>query len=260
MAMATKLRSKSNCSVNRGTIYRHLLNGEDAMRLMISAIFLTVTVLALPANAAQEQSVRPNVNQTYKNPDLDTETLHENFSSENRETYANRFEVVRAIGLKPGMEIADIGAGTGIYEPRFSEEVGAEGKVYAVDIAKPLLEFIEKNMKEQGITNVTTVLGDDRSTNLPANSVDIVFTSDVYHHFEYPQTILADIRRALRDGGQFIVVDYDRIPSVTPPRMLEHVRTDKATVRAEVTKAGFRSAEEVKISGFEHSFFLRFRK
>ena len=96
--------------------------------------------------------------------------------------------------------------------------------------------------------------------NLPPNSVDVVFTSDVYHHFEYPQVILADIRRVLKDGGQFIVVDYDHVPGVTTPSMLQHVRTDKKTVIAEVTAAGFKPPEEVTISGFKSSFFLRFRK
>ncbi len=213
-----------------------------------------------PAIAAEPQSVRPGINEAYLNPNIDPEAQNKGFTSENRETFANRMEVAAAVGLKPGMAIADVGAGTGIYEPIFAKSVGVAGKVYAVDISKPLLAFIDKSMKEAGITNVTTVLGTDKAINLPPNSVDVVFTSDVYHHFEYPDAILADIRRALKDGGQFIVVDYDHIPGVTAPSMLQHVRTDKKTVIAEVTKAGFQPPEDVKISGFKSSFFLRFRK
>ncbi len=227
---------------------------------MRSLLFAVTMALAAPVYAAEPQSVRPGINDTYLSPDINPDAQNKGFTSENRETFANRSEVAAAVGLKPGMAIADVGAGTGIYEPVFSKAVGPAGKVYAVDISKPLLAFIEKAMKEAGIANVTTVVGGDKTINLPPNSVDVVFTSDVYHHFEYPEAILADIRRALKDGGQFIVVDYDHVPGVTAPSMLRHVRTDKKTVIAEVAKAGFQPPEEVKISGFKSSFFLRFRK
>ncbi|MGE4062120.1 MAG: class I SAM-dependent methyltransferase [Rhodospirillaceae bacterium] len=227
------------------------------MRFLVLVFALS---LASAAFAAETQSVKPGINDTYLNPSLDAAAQNKGFTSENRETFANRMEIAAAIGLKAGMSIADVGAGTGIYAPVFSKAVGPSGKVYAVDISRPLLAFIEKSMKEAGITNVTIVLGADKSIHLPPNSVDVVFTSDVYHHFEYPQAILADIRRALRHGGQFIVVDYDRIAGVTPPSRLEHVRTDKQTVIAEVTQAGFQPPEEVNISGLKESFFLRFRK
>jgi len=222
--------------------------------------FLLAISLVPAAFAAETQSVRPGINDTYLSPNLDAEAQNKGFTSENRETFANRMEIAAAVGLKPGMTVADVGAGTGIYEPVFARAVGASGKVYAVDISKPLLAFIEKSMKEAGIANVTTVLGSDKAINLPPNSVDVVFTSDVYHHFEYPQAILSDIRRALKEGGQFIVVDYDHIPGVTAPSRLQHVRTDKKTVIAEVTQAGFKPPEDVKISGLKESFFLRFRK
>lgn len=227
---------------------------------MRALLFVLSISFAPFAFAADTQSVRPGINDTYLSPDINPEAQNKSFTSENRESFANRMEIAAAIGLKPGMTIADVGAGTGIYAPVFSKAVGPSGKVFAVDISKPLLAFIEKSMKEAGITNVTTVVGSDKSINLPPNSVDVVFTSDVYHHFEYPQAVLADIRRALKDGGQFIVVDYDHVPGVTPPAMLQHVRTDKKTVIAEVTQAGFAPPEEVKISGFTSSFFLRFRK
>lgn len=224
-------------------------------------LFLAFAIVLAPgADAAETQSVKPGINDAYLNPALDAEAQNRGFTSENRETFASRMEIAAAIGLKPGMSIADVGAGTGIYEPIFSKAVGPAGKVYAVDISKPLLAFIEKSMRQQGINNVTIVVGSDTATNLPANSVDVVFTSDVYHHFEYPQAVLADIRRVLKDGGQFIVVDYDRIPGVTPPARLEHVRTDKKTVTAEVTQAGFKTPEDVAIPGLTTSFFLRFRK
>ena len=227
------------------------------MRFLLFALTISLAPLAF---AAQTQSVRPGINDTYLNPNLDAEAQNKGFTSENRETFASRMEIAAAIGLAPGMAVADVGAGTGIYVPIFSKAVGPAGKVHAVDISKPLLAFIERSMKEAGIVNIATVLGTDTSINLPPGSVDVVFTSDVYHHFEFPQAILADIRRTLKDGGQFIVVDYDNVPGVTPPSRQQHVRTDKKTVIAEVTQAGFKPPEEVAISRLKDSFFLRFRK
>jgi ubiquinone/menaquinone biosynthesis C-methylase UbiE len=212
------------------------------------------------ASAAEEQSVRPGVNNEYKNPALDVDRWNKSFQGESREVFLAREEVVAVLGIKPGMTVADVGAGTGIYARLFSQAVGANGKVYAVDIAQPFLDVIKTFAAEENITNIETVLGTDRDTNLPANSVDIIFTSDVYHHFEFPQTMLANIRSVLKDGGQFIIVDYHRIPGVTRPSRLEHVRAGKEVVLEEVKAAGFRLVEEIEIKGFKENYMLRFAK
>ncbi len=184
----------------------------------------------------------------------------ERFEGESREVFAARYEVLDAVGLEPGDRIADLGAGTGLYTKLFAEAVGPDGAVYAVDIAQPFLDFIAENAAADGLGNVTTVLGADRSTNLPDGAVDVVFTSDVYHHFEYPLTMNADIARSLAEGGEYIVVDFERIPGVSPQFAIEHVRAGKETVIEEVTSSGFALVEDVEIDGFEETYFLRFRK
>jgi predicted methyltransferase len=88
--------------------------------------------------------------------------------------------------------------------------------------------------------------------------VDVVFTCDVYHHFEYPQVILRAIREALKPGGSFIVVDFERIPGVSSERILKHVRAGKETVIKEVEAEGFRMVEEKKL--MQQNYFVRFEK
>ena len=87
----------------------------------------------------------------------------------------------------------------------------------------------------------------------------MVFTCDTYHHFEYPAATLASIRRALKPGGSFVVVDFERIPGKTRQWLLDHVRCGKEQVVREVTGAGFTLEEEVP-QGFAENYFLRFRR
>ena len=88
-----------------------------------------------------------------------------------------------ACELRAGLDVADVGAGTGLFTRLFAPQV-APGKVYAVDIAKKFIEHIEKTCREQNLTNVTGIVCSDDSTGLAADSVDLVFICDTYHHFE----------------------------------------------------------------------------
>ena len=108
-------------------------------------------------------------------------------------------------------------------------------------------------------TQVEVVQCTERDVSLPVDSTDVVFTCDTYHHFEYPKATLASIHRALHKGGEFIVVDFERIPGKTRKWLLDHVRCGKEQVIREITGAGFQLAEEVPL-GFEENYFLRFRR
>ena len=213
-----------------------------------------------PTDVAGETNVNPDINRGYKSPELDVERWAERFTGESREVFSARFEVLAALGLEPGDRIADIGAGTGLYVQLFAQSVGPNGKVYAVDIAGPFLKFIEESAAADGLTNVTTVLGKDKTSNLPDGSVDVVFHSDVYHHFEFPLTMNQDLARALTDGGELFVLDFERIPGITREWTLNHVRAGKEVVRTEIESSGFTFVEEVELPGLEENYLLRFRK
>src|ERR1017187_4405091 len=124
---------------------------------MLKRIFVIVFVLSLaflPA-LAQEKSVKPDINKPFQNPDLDG--FLKKFEVESREIFVKRKEIITACKLKPGMVVADIGAGTGLFTRLFAKEVGPTGKVVAVDIAPKFLEHIDKSCKADGIKNVETV-------------------------------------------------------------------------------------------------------
>ncbi|WP_293248649.1 class I SAM-dependent methyltransferase [Nannocystis sp.] len=166
------------------------------------------------------------------------------FERDGREVHDHRAEIVRALALRPGMAIADLGAGTGLFTVAFAEAVGPTGTVYAVDLIPAFLAHIRKKIARAGLTQVQLIQASDRSAELPPASVDLVFMSDVYHHLEYPQHVLASLRQALRPGGSLWVIDFQREPGRSPAWVLSHVRAGKAEVLRELALAGFELVAE----------------
>lgn len=232
------------------------------------AVLLASSALAeVPATAertasagAAERSVRPGVNDSYRSPSLDVRDLDSGFSAETREAFAARHAVTKALRLAPGDRIADIGAGTGIYVEPFAKTVGPTGRVYAVDIAPRLLEWIAARADAAGLANVETVLGGDRTTNLPTGALDVVFSSDTYHHFEFPRTLVRDFARALKADGKMYVLDFERIEGKSSAFTLSHVRAGKQTVIREIESAGFEFVREIDLPELEQNYLLEFRK
>ncbi len=208
----------------------------------------------------KEPSVKPGINKGFKDPDLDVDKMVERFELESREVYVARQEVVKACAIEPGSSVADVGSGTGLFTRLFSKSVGSDGWVYAVDIAPRLVEHVVRQAASQGLENITGVVCAEDGIGLPPNSVDVVFVCDTYHHFEFPKSTLASIRRALRPSGRLILIDFERIEGKTRPWLLDHVRAGKETFRAEIQDAGFSLSEEKTLDGFEENYFLVFRK
>lgn len=212
----------------------------------------------LPSLAFGEAgSVSPGINSNYVDPDF--ERWRDTFESPGREVYDRRHAILEALDLRKGMEVADIGAGTGLFTRLFAQEVGPEGTVYAVDIAPSFVEGTLRTARAQGLNNVEGVVNSQRSVHLPAGSIDLAFTSDTYHHFEYPGAMLESIYRALRSGGELVIIDFRKQPGVASGWVMGHVRADSGTVRDEVTAAGFEyvGAREDLL---RTNYFMRFRK
>lgn len=93
-----------------------------------------------------------------------------------------------------------------------------------------------------------------------ADSVDLVFICNTYHHFESPYRSLASIYRALRPGGLLVLIDFERIPGVSREFILGHVRAGKEVFRDEILDAGFAPRDEVEVNAFEENYLLRFEK
>lgn len=207
--------------------------------------------------AAQEKSVRPGINDPFRNPNV--KDFQGKFEGESREVYAKRDKIAAGCQLKPGMVVADVGAGTGLFTRLFAKEVGAEGQVFAVDIAPKFLEHVQATSRKAGLKNVTPVLCNPDSVDLPANSVDLAFVCDTYHHFEFPARTLASLHRAIRPGGRLVVVDFVRIPGRSSDWVLNHVRAGQNVVEKEIIAAGFEKSDEMK-ELLNENYFVVFTK
>lgn len=220
--------------------------------MVIGGLFAAMAGLA----GGQDKSVRPGINDPFKNPDLDK--YISTFEGESREIFTHRKEIVKRCGIKPGMVVADIGAGTGLFTRMFAKEVGPQGTVLAVEIAPKFIDHINKTCRDAGLTNVKTILGNQISTELPANSTDLAFICDTYHHFEYPHRTIASIRQALRPGGRIVLIDFHRVPGKSREWVLDHVRAGQEVFTREIESGGFRQVGEEKF--LDENYFLRFEK
>ena len=219
-------------------------------------VFMACLPLISGLAASQEQSVRPGVNRQYLDPEW--EQWVNAFERPGREVFDQRHAIVAAVGIREGMDLADIGAGTGLFTRLFSPETGPDGTVYAVDISETFVSNILRTSAAQGLSNVKGIVNTDRDAALPENTIDLAFLSDTYHHFEYPQDMLASIYRALRDGGRLILVDFRRHSGVSSRWVMGHVRADMDVVIGEVKAAGFDFLEEKPL--LHINYFLVFEK
>ena len=219
-------------------------------------LLATLLVAALPLPGLADAGADPAVNAPYQDPEYSQ--WGEAFERPGREVFDRRREIVAATGVRPGMAVADVGAGTGLFTRLFATAVGAQGKVYAVDISKNFVDNIVRTAREQALNNVEGIVNAQDSTGLPAGSVDLVFVCDTYHHFEQPGAMLASIHRALRPGGTLVVIDFERVAGRSSGWVMNHVRAGKESVIREVEAGGFRLHEDNPL--LHDNFFLRFER
>ena len=219
-------------------------------------LLLQMTWLLSTAAIAVEQNVNPGINKPMVDPDY--EIWVQRFERPGREVFDLREIIVKAANIQTGMDIADIGAGTGFYTRLFASAVGPEGKVYAVDIAKNFIDEIVSQAKEAGMNNVIGIVNTPRETGLKAGSIDLAFVCDTYHHFEYPRTMLRSIFHALRPGGSLIVIDFRKIKGLSSNWVMSHTRANKETVIREIESEGFVLTEDQDL--MKTNFYLRFSR
>ena len=226
------------------------------MRIIRFALVLPLCLVVGLTLRAQDKSVRPGINKPFENPNV--KDFQSKFEGESREVFSKRKQIVDVCKLKRGMVVADVGAGTGLFTRLFAKEVGDKGKVYAVDISPKFIKHIKESCAKAGLKNVQGIVCKQTSAELPENAVDLAFICDTYHHFEFPFKTMASIHRALRRGGQVVVVDFHRIPGKSRDWTLKHVRAGQETVIKEIVSCGFKKVGEEKF--LEENYLVRFEK
>jgi ubiquinone/menaquinone biosynthesis C-methylase UbiE len=219
---------------------------------------IAIACAALGMAAALSAQVAGPANSGYQTEEQ-RKALANGLSDPARDERQKPGELMRAMGVQPGMTVADVGTGVGYMLPFLSRRVGPEGHVIAEDIFDDFLAGAKHVVESQKLSNVTFVKGMETDPKLPEGEADMVLCLDVYHHFDYPEKMLAAIHRALKPGGRLAVVEYYKRQEAMPGgRALTHIRLDMPDVIKEIEANHFHLiAEKEHIANSQYLLILR---
>lgn len=163
-------------------------------------------------------------------------------------------EVVAKLDLKAGQTVVDVGAGSGYFTVRLARAVGPTGKVIAVDVLPGMIEYLDRRVKEEKLTNIQSVLAEPGDPKLPPASADLIFICNTLHHISDRPNYYPLLAKALKPGGRVVNVDFEKRPTPHGPPVEE--RIDKAEVVKEFEAAGFRRVGDQEF--LKYHYFLVF--
>jgi len=166
-----------------------------------------------------------------------------------REQEENVSKLIQNMRIRSDDIIADIGAGSGYHAFRIAT-LAKNGLVYAVDIQTEMLMTIEKNKEFSKIKNIETILGTEKSVQLPKNSVDKILMVDVYHEFSFPVEMITSMKNALKPNGQLFLIEYRGEDPLVPIKTI-HKMTEKQALK-EMESAGFKLKENIDNLPWQH--------
>ena len=171
---------------------------------------------------------------------------------EEREREERLTLMVKSLKLKPGMVVADIGAGSGVISMLMSRQLGDEGKVLAVDIQDEMLDRLKKRLKIAGITNVKPVKGTIKSPNLKPGTVDLIIMVDVYHEFSYPYEMTLELAKSLKPGGRIAWVEYRKEDRSVPIKLVHKMTEAQVKKEAGQKEFGLKFVETIGVLPWQH--------
>src|SRR5205085_4301354 len=175
-----------------------------------------------------------------------------------REKEEHPAKLIKALKLKEGDVVADIGAGSGYHAFRMAPLVGAKGMILAVDIQPEMLALIRQKMKTMKVTNVEPVLGTIDDPKLPAGSVDMILMVDVYHEFSHPHEMTLAMLKALKPGGRLVFVEF-RMEDPKVPIKLVHKMSERQVIK-EMSNHPIKHVETIKTLPWQHIIVFEKKK
>ncbi|MBI2822192.1 MAG: class I SAM-dependent methyltransferase [Acidobacteria bacterium] len=169
-------------------------------------------------------------------------------------------EIVARLELKPGLVIADIGAGTGLFSRPMARAVAPGGQVLAVDVDQELLDYIAQRAKQENLANLQPVLATLDNPSLPTHQVDMAFFHDVLHHIEHRETYLKNLASYMKPDGRIALVEMDKDDPQTPHRSAPEMLLSRETVDQWMAEIGFYPAQEFDLFPGKKWFVVYQRK
>jgi ubiquinone/menaquinone biosynthesis C-methylase UbiE len=159
-------------------------------------------------------------------------------------------KAIEALDIRPGMVVADVGAGSGYYTMRLARQVGPTGRVFATDVQRGMLDLIERRLTDEGLTNVTTLLGSAEDPALPARALDLILMVDVYHELQSPQAFMRRLRDTLKPDGRLVLLEFRKEDPRVPIREEHKMTVDEA--RRELTADGLVFDRVIGVLPWQH--------
>jgi ubiquinone/menaquinone biosynthesis C-methylase UbiE len=167
-----------------------------------------------------------------------------------REQEERPSRAIKALALRRGAVVADVGAGSGYYTERLAREVGPTGRVYATDIQPEMLTLVERRVKKARLSNVKLVLGTEDDPRLPQGALDLVLLVDVYHELQRPQEMLRRLKTSLAPGGRLVLVEFRKEDPQVPIR--EEHKMSVAEAKRELEAEGYRLDRVIDVLPWQH--------
>ena len=221
---------------------------------VVSCLWLAA-VLVVVATACRPRQTGPN--DAYLDPRVSAESGTASSRAHGRELYDKRELVMQLAAVRPGMSVADVGAGTGAVHADAERRGGPDGPRLRRRGHRQVQPVHRRERRATAVASTSSASsGTERTVGLPPGSIDLAFLCDVYHHFAFPEEMLASIRRALRPEGEVLLVEFRREPGAAP-WVFEHVRAGEDEVLREFERAGF--ARLQRSGALQGSYMWRFR-
>jgi ubiquinone/menaquinone biosynthesis C-methylase UbiE len=212
----------------------------------------------LVAQEKREQGELPPPLTHYKGREI-AQTMHYTgaawLTRESREREEDCTTMLKALNVLPGQTVCDLGCGNGFYTLKVAKMVGREGKVLAVDIQKPMLDLLRREMREGKVENVEPVLGTTVDPKLPDGKLDLVLMVDVYHEISNPEEVLAAVRKSLKPEGRMVLVEFRMEDENVPIKLLHKMSKDQ--ILKEIVPNGFKLVEQFDKLPWQHMMFFR---
>lgn len=173
---------------------------------------------------------------------------------ESRQREEDCEQLLKALHVRPGQSVCDMGCGNGFYTLQLAELVGSDGKVFAVDIQSPMLAMLRAEMRKNRIKNIKPLLGTPVDPRLEPESVNLMLLVDVYHEFSHPEQMLAAIRASLKPRGRVALVEFREEDPLVPIKPLH--KMSKAQIMKEFPANGFKLVEEYDKLPWQHLMFF----